>query len=75
MVLDDNPDADVVNAIAASREEIFHLVDRLFAQIERVAPINDYVTLTTYVVGAPMRAWLLVRHSAKQRPHTRWHIA
>jgi DNA transposition AAA+ family ATPase len=45
-------EADVVNAIAHVTRGNFRLIQRLFAQIERVLVINNLRTVTTAVVDA-----------------------
>ena len=49
-VLYEHADAAVVNAIARVTGGNFRLVQRLFAQIERIVAINNLPTLTTEVV-------------------------
>ncbi len=51
LALDENTDSDVVNASARITGGNFRLVQRLFAQIERVVAINDLPTVTTEVVA------------------------
>ena len=48
--LQENIDAAVINAIARVTGGNFRLVQRLFAQIERIVTINELPTLTTDVV-------------------------
>ncbi len=45
-------EADIVNAIARVTGGNFRLIQRLFAQIERVLAINNLHTVTTAVVDA-----------------------
>ena len=49
--LADTSDAAVVNAIARVTGGNFRLVDRLFAEIQRVMVVNSLPTLTTEVVA------------------------
>jgi hypothetical protein len=49
-VLYERADAAVVNAIARVTGGNFRLVQRLFAQIERIVAINNLPTVTTEVV-------------------------
>jgi len=51
LALDDHADTDVVNAIARVTGGNFRLVQRLFAQIQRVVEINDLASVTTEVVA------------------------
>ena len=50
--MDQGMDAAVVNAIARVTGGNFRLIQRLFAQIDRVLTINSLATLTTDVVDA-----------------------
>ena len=50
MALYEHADAAVVNAIARVTGGNFRLVQRLFAQIERIVAINNLPTVTTEVV-------------------------
>jgi len=50
--MDQGMDAAVVNAIARVTGGNFRLIQRLFAQIDRVLTINSLATVTTDVVDA-----------------------
>jgi hypothetical protein len=50
--MDQGMDAAVLNAIARVTEGNFRLIQRLFAQIDRVLAINGLATVTTDVVDA-----------------------
>ena len=50
--LDSAMDAAVLNSIARVTGGNFRLIQRLFAQIDRVLTINSLATLTTEVVDA-----------------------
>jgi DNA transposition AAA+ family ATPase len=50
LALGDQTDTAVVNAIARITGGNFRLVERLFAQIQRVMQINDLASVTTEVV-------------------------
>jgi DNA transposition AAA+ family ATPase len=52
LALGDTPDTAVVNTIARVTGGNFRLVERLFAQIQRVVQINDLSAVTTEVVTA-----------------------
>jgi hypothetical protein len=49
--LTDHTDADVVTAIARVTRGNFRLVERLFAQIERVVQINDVPAIPPEIVA------------------------
>jgi hypothetical protein len=49
--LHDGLDTDVVNAIARVTRGNFRLVERLFAQIQRLVDINQLPTITPEVVA------------------------
>src|SRR5438132_11291487 len=57
--LDQGMDAAVVNAIARVTGGNFRLIQRLFAQIERVLTINSLATVTTDVVDAARESLLV----------------
>jgi hypothetical protein len=57
LALDEPTDTAVVNAIARITGGHFRLVERLFAQMQRVMQINDLASVTTEVSGRPARAW------------------
>ncbi len=50
--MDQGMDAAVLNAIARVTGGNFRLIQRLFAQIDRVLTINSLATVTTEVVDA-----------------------
>jgi hypothetical protein len=52
LALDDQTDTAVVNTIARITAGNFRLVERLFAQIQRVVQINDLASVTTEMVAA-----------------------
>jgi DNA transposition AAA+ family ATPase len=57
--LHDGTDAGVVSSIVRITGGNFRLVERLFAQIERVAEINEVTTLTTDLVVAAQESLVI----------------
>lgn len=57
--LDDLAETNVVRAITRITGGNFRLVERLFAQIERVTQINDVTTLTTDVILAAQESLVI----------------
>jgi DNA transposition AAA+ family ATPase len=57
--LHDGNDAGVLSSIVRITGGNFRLVERLFAQIERVAEINDVTTLTTDLVVAAQESLVI----------------
>jgi len=55
----DGTDAGVLNSIVRITGGNFRLVERLFAQIERVAEINDMTQLTTELVVAAQESLVI----------------
>ena len=57
--LDDLAETNVVHAISRITGGNFRLVERLFAQIDRVTKINDVTTLTTEVILAAQESLVI----------------
>jgi hypothetical protein len=57
--LHDGAEADVLSSIVRITGGNFRLVERLFAQIERVAQINALTTLTTDLVTAAQESLVI----------------
>jgi predicted secreted protein len=57
--LHDGTDANILSTIVRITGRNFRLVERLFAQIQRVAQINDVTTLSPELVAAAQESLVI----------------